>query len=332
VKHAAVLRAVAATVLALATAGCKRSSTGASDPLAASLIFDNGSPEAREALASTVDFRLTEDNFARWEAAQSNLEELPRSAIQSGVSSGRSAVDRAVTRLESSPRARRAIERTGLSVRDFVLETIALAQASEVVETGKSTGATPVPPDNYQFVQRYRGRVLLGQRDDRLAREQAEAFEMQVDSSETSRPDMNTQPAKGDTEHAEMRSTDDSADMQDTTHDSVRDTLPAPVALWPSARQSPSGRRRGELGNASLERVKLRIVHQEPARARRFHLRDQLLRSDDARLLERMRRKPSLDHRRLILALRQQDLKQVRDSLRVVASSHNVHHTFGIGL
>jgi len=232
----------------MATVGCKRSSHSASDPLAASLIFDNGSPEAREALATAVDFRLTEENFARWDEAQSNLDELPRSAIQSGVSSGRSAIDRAVTRLESSPRAQRAIERAGLSVRDFVLETVALAQASEVVETGKSTSATPIPPDNFQFVQRYRGRVLLARRDDRLAREQAEAFDMRIDSSENNNPDMNMQFDEGDAEHAtEMRSSYDTAGMKDTTHASARDTVPVPIVLWLPARQPPGGWRRGQL-------------------------------------------------------------------------------------
>jgi hypothetical protein len=207
--------------------GCKRSDASASDPLAASLIFDNGSPEAREALATTVDFRLTEENFARWEQAQSNLEDLPRSAIESGASSGTTAIDRAVSRLETSPRARRAIERTGLSARDFVLETIALAQASEAVETGKSTSSTPIPPDNFQFVQRYRGRVLLARREDRLAREQAEAFDMRVDTSENSNPEMKMQMGGGESGHAaEMRSSHDTAGAQDTTHDPVRDTVP----------------------------------------------------------------------------------------------------------
>lgn len=220
-------RAAVLIVLVFTTLGCKRSGSGAPDPLAASLIFDNGSPEAREALATTVDFRLTEENFARWEEAQSNLEDLPRSAIQSGASSGRSAIDRAVSRLESSPRARRAIERAGLSVRDFVLETIALAQASETVETGKSTTSAPIPPDNFQFVQRYRGRVLLARRENRLAEQQAEAFDMRVDTSENSSPDTNMQMDEGDAEHAEgMRSGFDTAGMRDTTRDSVRDTVP----------------------------------------------------------------------------------------------------------
>ncbi|MDQ6768831.1 MAG: hypothetical protein M3Z54_02450 [Gemmatimonadota bacterium] len=140
---------------------CKRASYDGSDPLAASLIFDNGSPEAREALATPVDYRLTDENFARWEEAQSNLDDLPRSDLRSGPAPGRNAIDRAAARLESSPRARRAIERAGLSVREFVLETVALAQAMEAAETGKSTSATPVPADNFQFVQRYRSRILL---------------------------------------------------------------------------------------------------------------------------------------------------------------------------
>jgi hypothetical protein len=227
VKYVTRSRAAALIVLAIAAAGCKRTSSSASDPLAASLIFDNGSPEAREALATTVDFRLTEENFARWEQAQSNLEDLPRSAIESSVSSGTTAIDRAVNRLETSPRARRAIERTGLSVRDFVLETIALAQASEVAETGKSTSSTPIPPDNFQFVQRYRGRVLLARRENRLAREQAEAFDMRVDTSENSNPEMKMQMDGGESEHAaEMRSSYDTAGTQDTPHDPIRDTVP----------------------------------------------------------------------------------------------------------
>ena len=306
VKHPIVSRAVALAVVVMAILGCKPASHGASDALAGSLIFDNGSPDAREALATTVDFLLTDDNFARWEEAQSNLEELPRTAIQSGDASGRNAVDRAVTRLESSPRARRAIERTGLSVRDFVLETIALAQASEVVETGKSTTAGPVPQDNFQFIQKFRGRVLLARREDRLAREQAEAFDMHVDTSESVSQDMNMRMDGGDAEHAtEMRGGHDTTDMQDTTPDSVRDTVPPPTALGLPARRLPDGWRRGQLGYASLERLKLRIVHDQPARVIQFHLRDELLRSGDPRLLERVRREPSFHRGRLIFALLQ---------------------------
>jgi hypothetical protein len=322
-------RAAAVVVLALAAAGCKRTGYGASDPLAASLIFDNGSPEAREALATPVDFRLTDDNFPRWAEAQSNLDDLPISAIPSSAPFGRNAIDRAMARLESNPRARQAIESAGLSVRDFVLETVALAQAAEVAETGKSTSAEPIPPDNFQFVQRYRGRVLLAGRDDRLARDQAEAFEMRVDSAENGDADMNMQMDDTDADRAdEMRHGYDVPTAPDDTSDFVRDTIPVPRLLSLRGRQPVRGRWRGQLGDASLERMELRSIYDQRARVTELHLRDQLVRSHYARLLERMRRKPSVDYRRLILPLLQQHLKQIRDSLRIVAGSRDVYNAF----
>src|ERR1700693_699278 len=60
-----------------------------------------------------------------------------------------------------------------------------------------------------------------------------EAFDMHVDTSENSSHDMNMQMDEGDAEHgADMRSGDDTAGMEDTTHDSVRDTVPVPRVLW----------------------------------------------------------------------------------------------------
>lgn len=146
--------------LMVSAGSCKREIPERSGGLGASLIFDNDSPDVREALASPVDFIINDDNFARWEKAQRNFERLPRSAIPAGPAAGRTAVDRAVARLESSPYARTAIERTGLSVREFVLETIALAQATEAARTGKSIANGAIPPENFHFVQRYSARVL----------------------------------------------------------------------------------------------------------------------------------------------------------------------------
>ena len=169
------------TVAVLAAlSGCKKGNSSQSDTLGTSLIFDSASPEAREALATPVDFRLTDENYAQWERAQQFLDALPRSALPANSGGGGNAIDRAVARLESSPRARTAIERTGLSVRDFVLETIALAQATEAAETGK---ATPVSAENFQFVQRFRSRILRARAQARVARAQAEASYMESDST-----------------------------------------------------------------------------------------------------------------------------------------------------
>jgi hypothetical protein len=166
-------------LLVAALSSCKKANSVQSDAMGTSLIFDTSSPEAREALATQVDFRLTDENYAQWERAQQFLDALPRSALAGSSSGGGNAIDRAVARLESSPRARTAIERTGLSVRDFVLATIVLAQATEAAETGK---ATPVSAENFQFVQRYRSRILRARAQARVARAQSESYYIQSDS------------------------------------------------------------------------------------------------------------------------------------------------------
>ena len=150
--------AVAAAVL-LALVSCKKDNGPPSGNQFTSLLFDATSPAAREALATPVSFRLTEANYSQWEQAQRFLEVVPRSALASASGANGNAIDRAVETLEASPRARTAIERTGLTVRDFVLETIALAQAAEA-QSGKSPNGVAVPPENVQFVQRYQSRIL----------------------------------------------------------------------------------------------------------------------------------------------------------------------------
>ncbi|MFN2637809.1 MAG: hypothetical protein ABR585_12360 [Gemmatimonadaceae bacterium] len=137
-----------------------------------------------------MSFQLTDANFSRWEEAQSNLDALPRSAfrVASGTPAQGNAIDRAVARLQGSPRARRAIETSGISVRDFVLETVALAQATEAAQTGKSTSSAPVPPPNFQFVERYRSRILRAQTAMRTARRQME-LDTQSESGATMEPE-----------------------------------------------------------------------------------------------------------------------------------------------
>lgn len=232
-------RQIAALIvpLVLFVGGCRRETPDGAEALTSSLMFDNASPEAREALASRVDFRITNDNFARWESAQNNLDALPRSAIGPTSTAGGNAVDRAVARLESSPRARRAIERAGLSVREFVLATIALAQATEAAQTGKSTSPVPVPPENFQFVQRYAARVLRSRQQERVARAEA-SLDVEFDTSGamTDYGDTAVQVHQSHAEH-ETQSQADTVrypvqptvrdTVQPPVQDSVRDTVPA---------------------------------------------------------------------------------------------------------
>jgi hypothetical protein len=238
-------RAVAA-VLLLTVAGCKKASrTTSDDNQIASLLFDVSSPAAREALATPVDFRLTDANYVQWEQAQRFLDALPRSAFGSAPSGSGNPIDRAVETLEASPRARTAIERTGLSVKDFVLETIALAQAAEV-ESGKSPGGVNVPAENLQFIQRYRSRILQARSEARAASTPTDTYrdvdttsvgaETSADATPEAQPqtDVRTSDSasvggRGRQSDSARRDAQAGEQPRQPRADTVRDTVPTPL-------------------------------------------------------------------------------------------------------
>lgn len=168
-RHSAVV--LATSLILSALAGCKKDSEPESD----AGFLQGASGEAKEALSSSVSYQLNEDNYAKWEVAERNLDRLPASEFTAAQPSGGSAVDRAVARLQASPRARRAIEAAGLSVRDFVLETIALAQAVQASQTGRSTVASGVAAENFAFVERYRERIRASGLAGDLARQSGDS-------------------------------------------------------------------------------------------------------------------------------------------------------------
>jgi len=204
-----------AAVALLGLASCKKDSGPPSENQFTSLLFDATSPAAREALATPVSYRLTEANYTQWEQAQRFLDALPRSAFASASGASGSAIDRAVATLEASPRARTSIERTGLSVRDFVLETVALAQAA-AAGTGKPPGGVTVPPENVQFVQRYQSRIMQA----RAMRARADTYNGADTTSVGSQLPTNITPDVG--EGADARTSDSATVPIDT----LRDTIP----------------------------------------------------------------------------------------------------------
>ena len=217
-----------AAVGLLTLSSCKKDSAAPSANQFTSLLFDASSPAAREALATPVNFRLTETNYAQWEQAQRFLDAVPRSDFASASGAQGTAIDRAVETLEASPRARTAIERTGLSVRDFVLETIALAQAAEA-QTGKPPAGVTVPPENVQFVQRYQSRMT--------PRTVARSIPARVDTydqSDTVNAGVKSAPsdqgAAGATPESSTverdRGSDSSAQQPKPPPDTARDTIP----------------------------------------------------------------------------------------------------------
>jgi len=177
-------------------AACGRQKRETDNQFGSSLLFDSASPDAREALTAVVDFRITDDNFARWQEAQNDLDELPRSAIRSNPGVGATVIERAISRLQSNPSARRAIEGAGLSVRDFVLETIALAQATAAARTGVSAGMSPVLANNYAFIRRYGSRGLRGEVKEASPYSAGESFDVvPATPSEYAKPAEPAEPA-----------------------------------------------------------------------------------------------------------------------------------------
>lgn len=101
-----------------------------------------------------IDYRLTSDNYKKWLAAQQALD---RAGIRfderidvRNVSDGD--VDRVTESLQSQPSARAAIEDAGMSVRDFVLTTVALAQSWDAVN-GPSARVLGARAENLDFLR-----------------------------------------------------------------------------------------------------------------------------------------------------------------------------------
>jgi hypothetical protein len=158
--------------IALCAAACRK--TEAPDDQTGGFLA-NASGEAKEALSAPVSFALDEDNFAKWEIAEANLDDIPAADFSGSIPAGGSAIDRAVARLETSARAKRAIGAAGMSVRDFVLETVALAQAVQASQTGRSTVPSGVSEANFAFVERYRDRIRTSGLQSDLARQSGDS-------------------------------------------------------------------------------------------------------------------------------------------------------------
>jgi hypothetical protein len=207
---------VALALIALsALVGCRKDQRSQDD---ASGFLAGASEEAKEALAAPVSFVLNEENYAKWELAERNLDRIPATEFSSSRPTGGSAVDRAVARLQSSARARAAIEASGLGVRDFVLETIALAQAVQASQSGRSNVSSGVAAENFAFVERYRDRIRQSGLESDLARQ----------SGDSEITDANTAAELAAANAARLAdSLSDSAGFRrDSARDSLRDTLP----------------------------------------------------------------------------------------------------------
>lgn len=140
------------------------------DSAAVAAAAATGTLVANDGNVRAVDYMLTSDRYRNWTRAQRDLDALPVTTTSNRLRVSNASdtdVERLVRQLESDPAARRAIEPSGLSVRDYVLTTLALAQAMDATENGTRTRLTGVPRENLDIYTTNRDDVRRLRRDSR---------------------------------------------------------------------------------------------------------------------------------------------------------------------
>jgi len=152
-----------ASLAAGAACGADRVPARDSAGLAASggITADSGAVPMRVA-----DYRLSEERVDGWRGAQRAVSELP---VDSAFQPLRLAdasdddVERTVRYIGERPEMRETIERSGLTVRDYVLTTLALARADLVSRRPADSARITMMPENRAFASRYGEELRRGQ-------------------------------------------------------------------------------------------------------------------------------------------------------------------------
>ena len=112
----------------------------------------NASGEVALSDGGSLEFSITSESYKKWYRAHQGLDRRIASrfgALLQPASPSERNIDRAVEYLESEPKARDAIESAGMSIREFVVTTVALEQemrvASERGDKPMDTLAMAVP-------------------------------------------------------------------------------------------------------------------------------------------------------------------------------------------
>jgi hypothetical protein len=113
-----------------------------------------------------LNYPVTADQYNRWTVAQRSLDNLavPAPSRIRLRNYSDTDVDRAVRQIESSPDARLAVEASGLNVRDYVLTSLALAQALAQTGAGQRVRYLDLPQQNVEFVTPRRAAIERYQR------------------------------------------------------------------------------------------------------------------------------------------------------------------------
>ncbi|HUQ45851.1 MAG TPA: hypothetical protein VM033_04335 [Gemmatimonadaceae bacterium] len=133
-------------------AGCAKDRAGSRADTAGLMASGGVRADSGAAPMRVSDYPLTRKRVDDWRGAQRALSTVPddpafvRVRVDDEVSEAE--VDRAVAYLESRPESRRAIEQSGLSIRDFVLTALALERAERSRALAANFTGRPLPPGN----------------------------------------------------------------------------------------------------------------------------------------------------------------------------------------
>ena len=143
-----------AFAISAALPGCGRARGGAAAGAVDTATLSRPGGDVLLDAGGRIPYEITSDRYREWEAARRALRAAKISLTMrlDPLHVSQSDIDRAVNFFEGNGRARRAIEGAGISVRDYVLTTIALEQQMAVAN-GKwgareqpAVPATPVVP------------------------------------------------------------------------------------------------------------------------------------------------------------------------------------------
>ena len=186
----------AAAVLALggALAGCNRPDNKTADSSAGNIAeqtaaraatLDTGmnnaatpvaggtaqiTPTDAKSVEHATEYKLTENNFRQFIAASDSLAALrardpsvnalfDKQVNDAGVNTRVTTTNAGRKRLEENPAVSAAITSTGMSVKDYFVAAIAVAQAERFMNDPKSAPPTPALPANAEFLKAHAGEL-----------------------------------------------------------------------------------------------------------------------------------------------------------------------------
>lgn len=149
-------------------------SDSAGTGISASTPADGGvamvTPTDAKAVTKATEYLLTEDNFRRFLAASDSLltlrardpqarQFLDRDIDDTGLHTGVTTNNAGRKHLEAYPPVQSAIVSTGMSVRDYFVASIAVAQAERFMANPAAAPPTPALGRNAEFLNRHRAEL-----------------------------------------------------------------------------------------------------------------------------------------------------------------------------